>query len=187
MPLPLGKGRPQGRPTSPRLTQPVGLSPETSSHPPHRTEGAALPGQSRGSWVPVPPGSPHPAPHATLKPLPPAPPCQAPPLPLPSPRSPAVSLVPTLPVPLCIFHAVLVPAQGPGPLRPPGPGLGHRHHLGHKTQGPPKHSGIKALSVFTHHLYFFTVHILAMAFGTWDLCSLTRDRTHIPVWAETII
>ena len=126
------------------------------------------------------PGSPHPAPHATLKPLPPAPPCQAPPLPLPSPRSPTVSLVPALPVPLCIFHAVLVPGQGPGPLRPPGPGRGHRHHLGHKTQGPPKHSGIKALSVFKDHLYFFTVYILAMPFGTWDLCSLTRDRTHIP-------
>ena len=56
MPLPLGKGRPQGRPASPRLTQPVGLSPETSSHPPHSTEGAALPGQSCGSWVLVPRG-----------------------------------------------------------------------------------------------------------------------------------
>lgn len=113
MPLPLGKGRPQGRPASARLTQPVGLSPETRSHPPHRTVGAALPGQSRGSWVPVPQGL-----LTQLLTLPSNPchrllPARRLSLPLPSPRSPVVSPGSRPPGPPLHIPCCACPRAGP--------------------------------------------------------------------------
>ena len=54
-------------------------------------------------------------------------------------------------------------------------------------QAATKHSVIKALSAFMQHLYFFTVYILTMPFGMWDLCSLTRDRTHIPCSESAVL